>query len=168
MLAYGHFKLIFLIFLVFSVVITLRLYYQQLSLFFKNIPWYIENRETTPREKKPYINECLDLYEDLKNPNQSNFHRPVLRKPPLHLMNEFTQNGEMPITRYWYFNAPYVDAKNINKTVYRYIYPKEYIDRFRLIGGKRIQRLAYTDGFLLEDMMFKYSPVLKGIDSNFL
>jgi len=61
-----------------------------------------------------YKQECINLFKKLRYPNESLIIRPPLRMPPDDLLNEFTQNGEMPISRQWYINEVYSDASSAN------------------------------------------------------
>ena len=79
-----------------------------------------------------YKNACLDLFKHLNNPNPSLFHRPPLSKPPSDLLNEFTQNGDMPITKYFYFNDVYSDANEKETKL------KEIISSMHVNGGTDI------------------------------
>ena len=59
-----------------------------------------------------YKQECINLFKKLRYPNQSLIIRPPLRMPPKDLLNEFTQNGDMPISKEWYFNEVYSDSSS--------------------------------------------------------
>ncbi len=61
-----------------------------------------------------YKQECINLFKKLRYPNQSLIIRPPLRMPPQDLLNEFTQNGDMPITKEWYINEVYSDSTSLN------------------------------------------------------
>jgi len=57
-----------------------------------------------------YKKECIRLFKKLRFPNETLIIRPPLHMPPKYLLDEFTQNGEMPITKEFYFNEVYSDA----------------------------------------------------------
>ena len=104
--------------------------------------------------RKKYKKECFKLFKELQNPDPKAFYRPPLGKPPDDLLNEFTQNGEMPITKYWYFNEVYSDANqklNENKE----IIPKSVVDYFRLKDNNRAEN-QYKDQYN-HQMMPRYS-----------
>jgi hypothetical protein len=61
-----------------------------------------------------YKQECINLFKKLRYPNQSLIIRPPLKMPPKDLINEFTQNGDMPITKEWYINEVYSDSTSLN------------------------------------------------------
>jgi hypothetical protein len=126
------------------------------------------NKETGDRtnDKNKFLSykkSCLELYAELKNPKPEDFHRPPLERPPDDLMNEFTQNGEMPIRRYYYRNDAYSDASanapdKANQTI-----AKEMVDDYRRLNGtERRRKLKYKDSFLVDHMMRKYSSHLAG------
>ncbi len=46
--------------------------------------------------------------------------------PPDDLLNEFIQNGEMPITNYWYSNDAYSDSNSDSKSLPVIISGKEF------------------------------------------
>ncbi len=110
--------------------------------------------DETCRIQIEYKKACLKLFYDLRNPDQSAFHKPPLRKPPDHLYNEFTQNGEMPITKYWYFDEAYSDASEKKSDQIETI-PKAAIDHFRLNGTTRVENVYYDR--YMNRLMSKYS-----------
>ncbi|RNA10879.1 TPR domain [Brachionus plicatilis] len=57
-----------------------------------------------------YLQDCLNLYKKLRNPDKKNIFRPPLREPPKELYDEFTDNGNFPITSLRYFNNAYSDS----------------------------------------------------------
>lgn len=57
-----------------------------------------------------YPASCLELFKKLRYPNQSLIFNPALKQPPADMMDEFTQYGEMPITRWFYINEVYNDS----------------------------------------------------------
>ena len=64
-----------------------------------------------------YQRKCNQLFIKLRYPNQSLIIRPPPQMPPDDLMNRFTQNGDMPITKNWYFNEVYSDSNSNSKNV---------------------------------------------------
>ena len=88
---------------IFTLAFTLAIYYHFVS---SSIDSTNKNYDKLIAYKK----DCLNLFKELNNPDPSLFHRPPLAKPPDHLMNEFTQNGEMPIKSIYYFNQVYSDS----------------------------------------------------------
>ena len=64
-----------------------------------------------------YRRECLNLFKKLRYPNQSLLFRPPLKQPPANLLNDFIQNGDMPITKEWYINEVYSDSNSNNKNI---------------------------------------------------
>lgn len=63
------------------------------------------------RTQIEYESECLALFEKLRDPNKNLIFNPPLKEPPPELLDEFTQHGEMPITKFYYFNDVYSDSK---------------------------------------------------------
>jgi hypothetical protein len=121
---------------------------------FKKILSPDETSKTTPHDA--YRKNCIELYTELRNPKPDSIHRPPLKEPPAHLMDEFTQNGDMPITKYWYFDMVYSDS-NAKNTGVREIISKESVEKYRLSYGKNRAGFTYDDSFLLEQIMHKYS-----------
>ena len=62
-----------------------------------------------------YKSNCLAVYKKLRFPDPSLFYNPPLKEPPPEMLDEFTQNGLMPIKKYWYFNEIYSDSKGEEK-----------------------------------------------------
>jgi hypothetical protein len=58
-----------------------------------------------------YRIKCQRLYKKLRSPNMSLYFWPPLKQPPAHLLDEFTQHGQMPIKLWTYINEAYVDSK---------------------------------------------------------
>jgi hypothetical protein len=109
--------------------------------------------------QKNYKTECLNLFKELNNPDPSKFFHPPLAKPPDNLMNEFTQNGEMPITKYWYFNDVYSDA-NQKEAKNKEIITKSEVDGYRLKDNNRVAN--YYGDWYNHQLMPKYSNYIKG------
>ena len=132
-------------------------------LFFKNeTKIEIKNSEivieTCESRRSNYKADCLNLFKELNNPDPSKFYRPPLAKPPDNLMQEFTQNGEMPITRYWYINNAYSDVKKIENKE-KEIINKSVVDSFRLNNNRRVGNY-YGDQYN-HQLMPKYSNNIK-------
>lgn len=62
-----------------------------------------------------YKKSCLDLFYKLRYPNKKMIFRPPLKEIPKELYNAFTANGDMPLTKLWYFNDMFNDAESSNK-----------------------------------------------------
>lgn len=96
--------------------------------------------------KNDYRTECINLYKQLRFPNKNLFFNPALRKPPAHLLSEFTQHGQMPIKKWRYFNEVYSDSKGdqVKKQV---IKKKEIENYLRMI--RKNEPLIYEDKVFL-------------------
>jgi hypothetical protein len=71
---------------------------------------------------------------------------------PDNLLSEFTQNGEMPITRSFYFNEVYSDATSNNNNQSNEKQPLETIskaevDSYRMLDGKNRKGNYYGDWY---------------------
>ena len=66
-----------------------------------------QNNSWTCREKVQ--DQCLQLFTQIVSYNRELIFRPPLRSPPVHLFNEFTQNGKMPLTSLIYYNEVHTD-----------------------------------------------------------
>jgi len=98
-----------LVLVVFLILFTLAIrqnYFETtyLQAILNRIPQY-ENRECLNYQQK-----CNRLFIKLRYPNQSLIIRPPLKMPPADLMDRFTQNGDMPLTKEFYFNDVYSDS----------------------------------------------------------
>ena len=91
----------------------------------------IDENKTSSNCELKYKNECLKLYAELNNPDPKAFFRPPLEKIPEEMLAEFTQNGEMPVTTYWYFNNVYTDAIDTGKKEVKEIISKQEVDSLR-------------------------------------
>ena len=80
------------------------------------------------KNKEKYDQSCLALYHKLRFPNLSLFFKPALKEPPVDLLDEFTQHGEMPIKKWWYINEVYSDSKGEQYKQKRVIKSKEIND----------------------------------------
>jgi hypothetical protein len=145
-----------IIIFMYSLFINTNLKLKNLSNLQKTIEKTTESCES---RQQIYNTECLNLFKELKNPDPSKFFRPPLAKPPDNLMNEFTQNGEMPITNYWYFNNVYSDA-NQKEVEKKEIISKSEVDEFRLKDNKRVAN--YYGDWYNHQLMPKYSDYIKG------
>jgi len=104
--------------------------------------------------RKKYKQDCMKLFKELKDPNPSQFYRPPLARPPADLFDEFTQYGDMPITKYLYINEVYSDADK-DKTEKMEIVTKDIVDSYRLRNGQRVEN--YYQDISNNDLMTKYS-----------
>ena len=109
--------------------------------------------------REEYKHQCLGLFIDLNNPDPSMFYRPPLRKVPDNLLAEFTQQGDMPITKDWYFNDVYSDA-NTNLTKKLEIINKNKVDYYRLNKNNTRINNYYFD-MQNHRLMAKYSNSIK-------
>ena len=102
-----------------------------------------------------YKQECINLFKKLRYPNQSLIIRPPLRMPPKDLLNEFTQNGDMPITKEWYFNEVYSDSNSLNTSdIQKIIKIKDFSNWLDKV--KKHEKLNYGNTEL-QKIMNKYS-----------
>lgn len=62
-------------------------------------------------DRQTYEHECIQLYERLRNPSPSLYFNPPIKRPPSDMYDRFTQNGLMPIKKWWYINDLYSDSK---------------------------------------------------------
>jgi len=105
-----------------------------------------------------YRNNCLNLFKKLRYPNKTLIIRPPLKMPPDDLLNEFIQNGEMPITNYWYSNDVYSDSNSDSKSLPVIISGKEFSGWLDLV--KNNKPLNYGNQ-CLQTTMTNYSDQIK-------
>jgi hypothetical protein len=101
-----------------------------------------------------YRRSCMQLFKKLRYPNKSLIIYPPLKEPPADMLLNFTQNGEMPLRRLWYFN----DATQSKNDIIGFISNKE-IENWRLKVRKG-EPLKYED-VNLRGLMYKYSQYIK-------
>ena len=106
----------------------------------------------------PYTKKCINLYKKLRYPNQSLIMRPPPQKPPADMMDEFTMNGKMPITRYWYINEAYTDSNSDNKSVVQEVISTQFTQYLGMV--KRKEALNYEDT-KLNEVMHSYGEYIK-------
>jgi hypothetical protein len=106
-----------------------------------------------------YKRECLSLFKELNNPNPKQFYRPPLKEPPAELMKAFTQNGDMPITKYWYFNDVYSDSNKKDKEA-KEVISKGQMDELKSTDGT--SKHGYPDWYGPQSrLMAKYSSAIR-------
>jgi hypothetical protein len=105
-----------------------------------------------------YKNDCINLFKKLRYPNKSLLIRPPLKIPPDDLLNEFIQNGEMPITKFWYSNEVYSDSDSDSKASLGVISENEFSDWLDKV--KQNKPLNYGNQFL-QTTMTNYSDQIK-------
>jgi hypothetical protein len=143
-------------YLAIAFLVLVNIYYYQKSFNYINS----ENKnEIECLNKKKYKNECIQLFKNLNNPDPSAFYRPPLKKVPDDLLNEFTQNGEMPIKSYLYFNDVYSDANKKFSENKDKITKKE-VDSLRLDSSNKRVGNYYGDWYN-HHLMPKYSNYIK-------
>jgi hypothetical protein len=96
-----------------------------------------------------YKSYCLNLFKRLVNPNKTMIYNPPMKQIPEGMLSDFTQNGDLPLTSYWYFNDINADiAKN------------ESIDQkqFELFRDKikNSKPLGYFDGLDFSKVLHEY------------
>lgn len=112
-----------------------------------------------------YRKKCQRLYKKLRSPNMSLYFRPPLKQPPAHLLDEFTQHGQMPIKSWTYINEAYADSKGgdlrhseVNDEEKQRVIKSETIEKWR----RRVRNdapLNYEDR-VLNKLMHQFRPCL--------
>ena len=110
------------------------------------------------KECSNYKRECDQLFKKLRYPNQSLIIRPPLKMPPADLMQRFTQNGDMPITKEWYINEVYSDSNSNNKTSQGIVTAADFNDWLEKVRNNQPLNYFNTE---LEVIMKKYKEKLK-------
>ncbi len=121
----------------------------------------LENGQLFNMEERPnYKRECLNLFKELNNPDPNQLHRPPLKEPPAELMDQFTQNGDMPIAKYRYFDEVYSDADQKKGKAIE-IKTKAQMDALRATDGTKDH--GYPDWYGPQSrLMAKYSYAIRG------
>ena len=75
---------------------------------------FVAGRRTDCVYRDEYLDSCMKLYRELRNPDLTKVHRPPLEQLPKELVDEFTMHGEMQTT-YWYRSEAYGDSMSDDK-----------------------------------------------------
>lgn len=115
-----------------------------------------------PLSCSDYKSECLNLFKKIRFPSKNLLHNPPLKKPPSEMLNDFIQNGNMPISDFYINDLKYhpdASSKDTNnKTLVKFDKTRYTIDKIK--AG--IKDGPYGNGKLSQDML-KY---VKKIESN--
>ena len=117
--------------------------------------------ETSVQRGANYKGDCLRLFKKLRYPNQSLIMKPPPRRPPADMLNDFEQNGDMPITKYDYYDDTYSDAgpdKEGGNGSVRVI-ANAVFDMFGFMI-RNDYPMGYKD-MVLKDKIFKYQSHIK-------
>jgi len=106
-----------------------------------------------------YASTCLDLYQSLRYPAKNMVIRPPPRKPPEAMIREFEQYGDMPITKYVYYNDQYNDAAADSGANITSIIKKTEIETL-LARIKADKPLGYSNTEL-KKTMYKYKQAIR-------
>lgn len=119
----------------------------------------IDSTRRAPRSEA-YTDECLRLYKKLRHPNQSLIFQPPLRQPPAEMLNDFEQNGYMPIMRYIYCNDVYADSGLVDeKSKQIPVITKQQVDEYRTRSRKN-ETMSYGD-LMLNTKALEYKDYIR-------
>lgn len=105
-----------------------------------------------------YTQNCMNLFNKLRYPNQSLVIRPPLERPPDWMVQDFIQNGEMPFKGFYYYDQVYSDADSNNKS---HIVPVDMSEFFKWLKKvKANEKLNYED-YVLNEVMHLFSSAFK-------
>jgi hypothetical protein len=104
-----------------------------------------------------YKENCLKLFKKLRYPNASLIFRPPLKRPPPDMMDDFEQNGDMPIKSDFYIDNTYSDSGLDSAATYKIlpIITKKEMDEYREKVKKRENLGTYNDK-VLTDKSYDY------------
>lgn len=111
-----HYNILrFLIFIIFLVILLLLFQNNEYTIkenlfYLKKIKSFIE---VFSDNKSEYKQNCLKLFKKKRSIDSSLLFKPPLKKPPADLLEEFQQNGDMPIKKYSYYNDVYQDSDSL-------------------------------------------------------
>lgn len=112
----------------------------------------VDRYEKTKDEN--YKKTCIDLYKKIRTVNKSLLFNPPLRKPPSEMLDEFTMNGQMPITKWFYINGlPSADEQNKSSRIFNI----EDINKIRT-KIRSNEPLIYDDK-ILNEIMHKFALI---------
>ncbi|CAF0944173.1 unnamed protein product [Brachionus calyciflorus] len=106
-----------------------------------------------------YEEKCLDLFKKQRHPNEKLINRPPLKEIPADMIDDFTMQGKMPNTQYWYFNDAYSDSDSNNKTI-NYEYSIMEIAQLVENVKNKIAQPHYGDK-VLNDLIGNHSNYIK-------
>jgi len=148
----------------------LQYYFKRLNLFLciliiSAIYLYNNNNnklktEISTSKCNAYKKECIRLFKKLRFPNKTLIIRPPLHMPPKYLLDEFTQNGEMPITKEFYFNEVYSDADSASSNTFKQdlIRKEEFIS---LLNRVKAHSTLHYDNTEMQAIMKKYIKIIE-------
>lgn len=143
-------KIVFFILLISSFLYFLWLYPPQIT--YGLLPIQVKDIHMESTQCMNYKSECVALFKKLRFPNQSLIIRPPLKLPPADLYKEFTQNGEMPITKEFYFDEVYSDSNSNDKQTNGIVTAKEFDEWLARVRANEPLNYANTE---LEFLMKK-------------
>ena len=111
-------------------------------------------RFSKPKFQLAYERKCLALFAKLRHPNKTLIFRPPLRSPPSDMINDFEQNGDMPIKRDFYCDDVYSSADKSSDQTANDTLPiitKTHVDSWQVKVRER-KKLVYSDQ-LLRDLI---------------
>lgn len=106
------------------------------------------------RQFERYQQGCINLFKNIRYPNESRIHAPPLRYIPNDLLDEFTQDGKIPIRNWMYINEAYKNSDG-----HKEIITKEDVKFWQDAVKKRLP-LNYGDKHMTQ-LMFKYKDQIK-------
>ena len=113
------------------------------------------------KECTGYFRKCNKLFFKLRYPNQSLIIRPPLTMPPADLMSRFTQNGDMPITKQFYFNEVYSDSNTNESKKQKIVSAVEFNKLVKQIEIKEPIGPYKPSSLSLEEVMRNYANKIK-------
>lgn len=118
---------------------------------------HVENVNKRLKCELVYKTKCLDLFKQLRYPNKSLIFKPPTSRIPEHLLNQFTQNGLMPLKRNAYINEAFDETNPFFKYIDSQVSMDE-VSKWRY-KVRKDDALGYTS-FLFEKVMRKYEDMV--------
>ena len=112
--------------------------------------------------KREYRHNCMKLFKKLRNPDPKLIIRPPPKIPPPEMLNDFIDNGKMPITRSFYFDDAYSDSMTNKIEISNKIpvIPKSDIDT-AVKQAINNENTNYYSDFFMRRSMFEYRKNLE-------
>ncbi len=151
-------KFFYILFLLAIFNILLFIFRQNNNSYLKPI---IEKNTHKKEDCINYRRKCNQLFTKLRYPNQSLIIRPPLKMPPKDLINRFTQNGDMPITKSYYFDEVYSDSNSNNKNIQENVTAFEFEELLKKLGNNEPVGWYGESSLSLEAIMNKYLNKIK-------
>lgn len=145
-----------------SVLIVIYALFNFTKLSYDNLKFQKEENDNSfekANKRLDYYKRCIALYTKLRYPPKDMIIKPPIQEIPAEMMDDFTDKGQLPLKRYWYFDEAYSDSSSDDKTKVGLIsdgHMQNLLEKVR-----RKEPLGYSDKNLNE-IVHSYANDVKG------